>query len=163
MHSKPLFLKRAFTLVELLVVIAILAVLTGIVVVAINPQKQLAKSRDTRRIADVGVLVTAIQEYNFKEGSYPDYLDVTRVSNIVVPGGNLYSAASSWIFTDMSDYLPKMVVDPINTGDFIYRYRHNSIDFEVDAKFEIFTDKQMTDGGNNNNRYELGSDLTILD
>lgn len=155
--------KKAFTLIELLVVIAILAVLTGIVIIAINPQRQFAKSRDSQRMSDVGNLVTSIQEYYLENSKYPDSADVTRVSNILPPGGDYYTAFSSWIFEDLSDFVSKMVVDPTNSGDYVYRYRHDSVGFEVDVMFEHFTEKHTQDGGNNDTRYELGSDLTLLD
>lgn len=155
--------KRAFTLIELLIVIGILAVLTGIVVVVLNPKVQFAKSRDAQRMSDVGTLTTSIQEYYLENSKYPDSADVTRVSNILPSGGDYYSASNSWIFEDLSNFLPKMVVDPTNSGNYVYRYRHNSIGFEVDVTLEHFTEKHTNDGGNNDTRYELGSDLTLLD
>src|SRR3990167_4707061 len=44
---------QGFTLVELLVVIAIIAVLAGVVLVAINPTALLAKGRDAARLQDL--------------------------------------------------------------------------------------------------------------
>lgn len=55
--------KAGFTLVELLVVIGILAVLTAVVLVAVNPGRQLAQARDTQRRADVNTVITAITAY----------------------------------------------------------------------------------------------------
>ena len=42
-----------FTLVELLVVVAIVAVLAGVIVVAINPAALLQKNRDAMRLDDL--------------------------------------------------------------------------------------------------------------
>ena len=39
------YLKKGFTLIELLIVIAILGVLAVVILVAINPQEQLARGR----------------------------------------------------------------------------------------------------------------------
>lgn len=55
--------KSGFTLVELLVVIGILAILTAVVLVAVNPGRQLAQARDTQRRADVNTVITAITAY----------------------------------------------------------------------------------------------------
>jgi len=53
-------MKKGFTLIELLVVIAILAVLMSVIVVTLNPAEMLKKTRDTKRIADLDALRTAI-------------------------------------------------------------------------------------------------------
>lgn len=53
-------MKKGFTLIELLVVIAILAVLMSVIVITLNPAEMLKKTRDTKRIADLDALRTAI-------------------------------------------------------------------------------------------------------
>lgn len=55
--------QSGFTLVELLVVIGILTVLTAVVLVAVNPGRQLAQARDTQRRADVNTVITSITAY----------------------------------------------------------------------------------------------------
>jgi len=55
--------QSGFTLVELLVVIGILTVLTAVVLVAVNPGRQLAQARDTQRRADVNTIITSITAY----------------------------------------------------------------------------------------------------
>ena len=55
--------QSGFTLVELLVVIGILAVLTAVVLVAVNPGRQLAQARDTQIRADVNTIITSISAY----------------------------------------------------------------------------------------------------
>ena len=54
---------KGFTLVELLIVIAIIGVLAVVVLVAINPIEQLAKTRDSGRISTVTQVGHAIQAY----------------------------------------------------------------------------------------------------
>lgn len=56
-------LQKGFTLIELLVVIGILAILMGIVLVAINPSRQFAQANDTRRRNDVRQILSAIGQY----------------------------------------------------------------------------------------------------
>lgn len=56
-------LQKGFTLVELLVVIGILAILTAVVLVAVNPGKALQDARNTERRAEVNAILSAITAY----------------------------------------------------------------------------------------------------
>ncbi len=51
-----------FTLIELLIVIALIAVLAGAVVIALNPARQFAASRDSQRWSHVSAIVGAITQ-----------------------------------------------------------------------------------------------------
>ncbi len=52
--------KKGFTLIEILVVIGIIAVLAGIVIVAINPARQFAQARNSQRESNVSTILNAI-------------------------------------------------------------------------------------------------------
>lgn len=73
MTPKSLAETSAFTLIELLVVMAILGVLATVLLIAINPVEQLAKTRDTGRISSVTQLGRAVTSfYTTRIEAYPD-------------------------------------------------------------------------------------------
>lgn len=52
--------KEGFTLIEILVVMGMIAVLAVIVLIAINPARQFAQSRNTQRTSNVNAILNAI-------------------------------------------------------------------------------------------------------
>ena len=59
---------KGFTLIEILVVVALIAVLAAVTIVAINPAKNFADTRDTTRSSDVRQILNAITQYVYEEG-----------------------------------------------------------------------------------------------
>lgn len=78
-----MFKRKAFTLIELLIVIAIIAILAGIVIASTTGATK--KARDSRRVADIQMLQTAIVQYEADNGRYPATL------NDLVNGGYISS------------------------------------------------------------------------
>jgi prepilin-type N-terminal cleavage/methylation domain-containing protein len=59
---------QGFTLIEVLVVIGMLAILSTVVLVAVNPLRQFAQARNSQRESDVATLLNAISERIVDEG-----------------------------------------------------------------------------------------------
>ena len=109
--------KSAFTLIELLVVISIIALLSTLSVVSLNNARQ--KARDTRRVADIKQIQTALEMYaiNRTDGLYP----VTSSANIK---GLCLDDSSSVGFVSVcagSVFMRKVPSNPTPSGtDYIY-------------------------------------------
>ena len=88
--------KKGFTLLEILLVVGIIAVLAGIVIIAINPGRQLATVRNTQRKLDLREINSALQQYYIDHNSYPpgslpygllEICDTGSLSTSSVPAG----------------------------------------------------------------------------
>lgn len=61
--------RRGFTLIELLLVIGIMAVLASMVIIAINPTRQLNAARDTQRKSDIQSILNAVYQWAIDNGA----------------------------------------------------------------------------------------------
>lgn len=105
--------QRGFTLLEVLLVAAIIAILAGIVIIAINPSKNLADSRNAQRRSDVTTILNAVYQYSLdNNGAIPAAVTSTAKEVCVTDGASCTSLADLSVLTDNGTYLVAIPIDP---------------------------------------------------
>jgi prepilin-type N-terminal cleavage/methylation domain-containing protein len=70
-----------FTLLEILLVVAAIGILAGIVIVAVNPSKQLGDTSNAQRRSDVNAVMNAVYQYALdNNGAFPSGLVATATT-----------------------------------------------------------------------------------
>jgi type IV pilus assembly protein PilA len=106
--------RRGFTLIELLLVIGIIAILAAIVIVAINPTKQLGDARNAQRRSDVNTVLNAVYQYAIdNRGNLPSGITTTN-REICITDTSDCDEANIEVLT--GSYLVRLPVDPQATG-----------------------------------------------
>jgi len=167
-------MKHGFTLIELLIVIAILAILATATMLVINPTEAIKKIRDTQRIRDLDTLKGVLILYLSVKGPIDLEESCTPENPCQSNQGDTPSntSGSGWIPLDFSSMpagspISSLSVDPLNDTDYYYRFAIEDGSFELDCAFEskYYNEKEelpKKDNGNNDNLYEVGSDLEVL-
>lgn len=106
--------KKGFTLIELLVVVAVIALLAAIVLFSIDGIR--AKSRDTKRVADIKSIQEGLALYHSDNQAYPIY--------------DGYITGSDMVSTDLKSNgnMNAVPIDPLNgdLGGVTYKYHYQS-------------------------------------
>jgi len=111
---------KGFTLLEILLVVGIISILAGIVILAINPTKQLGDTRNAQRRSDVLTILNAIYQYSIdNNGAIPTGI-TTGDCNLTKQidngaGGSGIDLYSVLVGSD-SDYLVAIPRDPQATS-----------------------------------------------
>ncbi len=120
--------KRGFTLIELLVVIAIIGLLSTLAVVALGSARQ--KARDSKRLADLKQVQTALELYYTDQTSYPSGNALTLGT-----GNAACLSATGWEATGCANpYMAQVPADPLSTQS--YAYTAASSSYTITATLE---------------------------
>ena len=107
-----------FTLIEILLAVAALVILAGIVILAINPSKQLADTRNAKRQVDVNSILNAVYQYAIDNNgaAVPEITNAnTEICSTtgVVPCAGMVDLGLT--VTATQKYLTAIPVDPFAT------------------------------------------------
>lgn len=175
--------KHGFTLIELLIVIGILGILVVAVLLTLNPAEAQRKTRDSKRMKDLGAVQSAVQQYLDNGGTIPTGAGVVTV----LSSSGTTNPSTGWLGINVSAYMSTLPLDPTNNAvrivsngcgatvsssaaNMAYRMSMNGITnanpglFEVNARQESDSNCKnvANDGGNSTQWAEVGTDLTLI-
>ena len=111
---------RGFTLIEILLVVAAIAILAGIVILAINPNKQLGDTRNAQRRADVNTILNATYQYTIdNNGTLPTIptgsCALVAANQVCKAGatGTCSTGVTLSVLTASEKYLTALPIDPM--------------------------------------------------
>lgn len=122
--------QQGFTLLEILLVVAAIAILAGIVIIAINPGKQLADTRNAQRSIDVNTILNGVYQYAIdNNGNLPGNITTTSTEICATNAANCSGLIDLSPLTLNGTYLVSIPVDPSNacaTGGVCYEIYQDS-------------------------------------
>ena len=142
--TKPYSPARGFTLIEILVVIGMLAILSTVVLVAVNPLRQFAEARNSQRQSNVAALLNAVSERVADDGglfisSSTQLSDSCRIS---LPGTATDMTKSQLDIRPclVSNYLSELPTDPTSGSNTCTSALCNGTNENYDLKYTLQQD-----------------------
>ncbi|MBI2444726.1 MAG: type II secretion system protein [Candidatus Magasanikbacteria bacterium] len=101
-----------FTLLEVLLTVALISILAGVVIIAINPGRQFAATRDAQRRADINTILNAFYLYLIdNKGQIPAVITTSRRE--ICPGLDPDDCVNLSFLTDGQTYFDHLPRDPL--------------------------------------------------
>src|SRR5262245_55693218 len=105
--------QAGFTLLEVLLVVAIIAILAGIVIIAINPGKNLGDTRNSQRSADVNTIINGVYQYALdNNGTLPSGITTTSTEICATGAASCTGLVDLTALTTSGKYLVSIPKDP---------------------------------------------------
>ena len=105
--------RKGFTLLEILLVVAAIAILAGIVILAINPGKQLADTRNSQRSVDVNTILNGVYQYAIdNKGVLPASITITQTEICATGAAVCTGLIDLSVVTALEKYLVAIPKDP---------------------------------------------------
>lgn len=123
--------KKWFTLIEIVVVISIIAILW--VVASLSLTKWVSKSKDSKRLADLNIIMSSLELHLNSQLEYPipdDYVDISYWTWII---------AYQWVAWERlfdTIWLKEVPVDPSNKSYYTYLVNKNKDNYQLMTFFE---------------------------
>ena len=103
-----------FTLIEILVVVALIAILAAVTIIAINPAKNFADTRNSTRSADVTAILNAVTQYTSEQGNaLSDFGTIETCPDVSTVGTGVGNINLSTLLVD--EFIVAIPLDP-STG-----------------------------------------------
>ncbi len=136
-----------FTLLEVLMVIGILAILAGVVLVAVNPARQFKIARDSQRNANVSAILNAIgQNMSDHAGNFVCEGQLTAIptEKSVIASDSGFDLAPCIV----PDYISMLPFDPSKEGSFFTDETNYNLGYSIQAdsngRVTISADGELT-------------------
>lgn len=130
-------INKGFTLIEVLVVIGIIAILSAIVLVAVNPSRQFKLARDSQRVSNMNSIINAIHQNMAEhrgvftcEGSARDI----PITPTLIKSSNTPNDPGDIAVCVVPDYISALPFDPSISG------AHFTDETDYATGYEIFRD-----------------------
>jgi len=128
LRKTPRHSSRGFTLIELLVVIAIIALLSSVVLSALNTAR--AKSRDAMRLSELREVQKALETYYLQNNAYPSTGGGWRGNSAACYGAYPSTGAGASIPNLAPTFIPTIPQEPQPGAGNCFLYRSDGVDYK---------------------------------